>query len=676
MISDLNPQTTLVVFQMKEKKIITHTFFRFPSWLFILLFGVLIRGLFPSQLFAQQAPRQNGLKIVPVPYVNESGLSDKTLSSSGRTLAVGDTTTLPFWDDFSNLMTTPTGAPDYRPDTSRWTNTSQDVRINFTQAINPPTLGIATFDGTKASGVTHSNLPSAVGQADSLVSKPINLAAVPGSERGTVFFSFFWQLKGYGEFPDEEDSLILQFKDNTGAWQTQWSMVGGQDISNNFQQEIIAITDPSFYHGGFRFRFRNFSRLSGAFDEWHLDYIFLNKNRRAANTSYLDRAITSLPASVFGKYTAIPMKQFRVSPSKFIDTTSVQIYNLDVVLQPIRYSALIRNKFSEELIQMMDNNVVVDPLLQGQERRRIKATPINPALLNTTPDSLYLETEMYINSGDKRLIGAISGTDTTFIDKVNFRVNDTARATYVLHNYYAYDDGSAELGVGVNQSGGKIAYQFVVDAPDFLSDLDIYFPAYATQSNASITLFVWSSLDKQGQEIVFRRQGATIQNTGAIDRFGTYTLESPVQVKDTFYIGFQQQTDDFIAVGLDKNTDSGEKIFFNVNGSWERNQDVRGSLMMRPRFAGDPVTGVEEPEINEKETITLYPNPSKGRFYVKGSFQEISIMDILGKPTRFTAQQAGTNLIQIDMSTNQSGMYLITLTTPKGKETKRLVLVR
>ena len=617
---------------------------------------------------AQTLSTQPGLQIVPIPHLIEK--TDKP-GQNLRTQAVGDTISLPFWDDFSVVRKDENGRVIYQADTTKWMPSSKDVRINYTAGINLPSLGVATFDGVNAFGIPHhSSDPQATGLADSLISRPINMAAVPENERNTVFFSFFWQFKGLGEFPDAEDSLRLQFKNNAGEWITQWVQGGNLEITDEFEQEIFQVNDPTFFHAGFQFRFQSFGRLSADFDVWHVDYVFLNKNRTIGNTTYLDRALTTRPTSIFKDFTAIPMNQFRLNPAKYIDTSSVEFFNLDVLLQPIEYTALVRNKLTGELIDMMDDKAVVNPIPQGLERRTIKASPVDPATLNTEADSLYLETEIHIISGDTLL----NEKGEIYQESVNYVVNDTARSTFVLHDYYAYDDGSAEVGVGVNQNQGKIAYQFILEEPDSLTHIDIYFPAIASQSSVPIILFVWSALDREGVEQVLRDENFTAQRPANIDEPTAYKLSKPVIVRDTFYIGFQQLTQDFLAVGLDKNTDSGDKIFFNVTGAWQQNTDIQGSLMMRPRFGeSETVVGIDD-EIQKEKTLNVYPNPSTGQFQVKGLFTDLVIRDILGKEIPFTISKVNTELHEVNLSFPQPGIYLISFTTKEGLESHRILV--
>ena len=185
-----------------------------------------------------------------------------------------DTTTLPFWDDFSYN--------GQNPNANFWLY-GNDVLINSGEGINPPTLNVATFDGINATGGPHSD-SEFVEPADSLISRPIDLSILPESKRATVYLSFFWQMQGRGELPDERDSIRLQFFTKDAQWVTQWVVTGGQkNAFDVFQKQYVAIRDSKYYHSGFKFKFQNFGKTNGPFDAWHLDYIYLNQDRVSTN---------------------------------------------------------------------------------------------------------------------------------------------------------------------------------------------------------------------------------------------------------------------------------------------------------------------------------------------------------------------------------------------------------
>ena len=55
-------------------------------------------------------------------------------------------------------------------------------------------------------------------------------------------------------------------------------------------------------------------------------------------------------------------------------------------------------------------------------------------------------------------------------------------------------------------------------------------------------------------------------------------------MEDTFYIGFKQFESNFLSVGLDKNNNTSDKIFYKIDNQWEQNDIIKGSLMIRPIF--------------------------------------------------------------------------------------------
>ena len=233
--------------------------------------------------------------------------------------------------------------------------------------------------------------------------------------------------------------------------------------------------------------------------------------------------------------------------------------------------------------------------------------------IDRNADSLLLETSYFINSGDNFFIEAINpGVDTTFSTSVDFRINDTVRVVTVIDDYFAYDDGDPDFAAGINQAGGQLAYQYYVETRALLTHIDINFP-FAQQAGEPISIYVWSKLDNDPTSILFQDPFSVLRPE-EIGGLRAYQLDTPVFVQDTFYIGFQQATNEFLAVGLDKNQDSGDRMFFNVSGEWKQNKSVDGSFLMRPRFDKEiaanfvPPTGELTPEVN------VYPNPSDGEF--------------------------------------------------------------
>lgn len=114
------------------------------------------------------------------------------------------TISLPFTEDFSTSW--------IYPDRKIWID--DRALINDTYAINPPSIGVATLDGLNQYGQPYIPVPSGTalidGIGDVLTSRPICLADAGLVAGDTVFFRFFYQAEGYGDFPNPGDSLVFE----------------------------------------------------------------------------------------------------------------------------------------------------------------------------------------------------------------------------------------------------------------------------------------------------------------------------------------------------------------------------------------------------------------------------------------------------------------------------------
>ena len=320
--------------------------------------------------------------------------------------------------------------------------------------------------------------------------------------------------------------------------------------------------------------------------------------------------------------------------------------------------------------------------ISGQETRFLRSRKPDQdlilaeveAALQQNPDSaeLNLENRIILHSSDGNLIDSIfvgddGQLDTTFFENIDLKVNDTVSSFFTLADYYAYDDGTAEFAAGVNQPGGTVAYQFVLDEPDALTDVEIHFPRNAS-ATGSIEIFVWKRLTLNAEDVLYRDNlSRSIILTSSINEFGTYPLQGSVSVSDTFYIGFQQLSENRLGIGFDKNTDTFNRVYFNVSGSWEQDSTLHGSLMIRPKFRNRIVTS--SPERIVKPPVSIYPNPTQGVFRVEGEFDRLRLYDLWGREVPL--RDLGPGQYQIDSQT--PGIYVLRASTPSGMETHKLL---
>jgi len=64
--------------------------------------------------------------------------------------------------------------------------------------------------------------------------------------------------------------------------------------------------------------------------------------------------------------------------------------------------------------------------------------------------------ELSLVSGDNDANDTTGDYDPFRYSPIDFRHNDTTRAEFRISNYYAYDDGTAEYGIGLNQPGAQV----------------------------------------------------------------------------------------------------------------------------------------------------------------------------------------------------------------------------
>lgn len=595
------------------------------------------------------------LTIKPIIKTNQNKVN------RARTTTVQDINpaTLPFWDDFSITSDSPDNIRVWGSDTTlQWDyNSSKNVYVNATLAINPPSYKVATFDGLDANGSFHPG--NDVGLADELTSTIIDLQG-----KANVVLSFYWQAGGNVEIPDEGDSLVLQFYspniETNEGWRTVWLKDGGDlesDQDSVFTQEAINVTS-TFLTQNFKFRFQSYGDKDGPFDAWHMDWIYLNENRGSEDYYYLDRGLTGQLTSPLAPFKSMPIHQFKLKEAEFTSSQFIQAFNLDKQLQPTEYILVIRDINNESKIDSIEYGDE-DPLFQNPDPLKVSIArfiELNNIDLSAIPaeDSINLLSEVYLKSSDDDFL---DGTN------VDLRINDTLRTQYLLHNYYAYDDGSAEYAAGTNISGGQVAIKFWLEQEDTLTHMDIHFPNIDPPSNgSSLELRIFEDLDDDP----IQTQGISVINASAINQFTRYKLNRPIVLSDTFYLGYQQSKNEYIGVGFDRsNPDASPYIYENKSGQWEQNVRLKGALMIRPVFAkvGDFILAPKSPE-----QLKIYPNPTTGLVKVDGEYISITVIDFSGK--KILSQETQT---VHDFTSLKPGLYLLTIHRKEGDQTIKII---
>ena len=600
-----------------------------------------------------------GITVIGLPHSKEV---KKNTRPAGRTQALE----LPFWEDFSDTQT-------FYANEDRWLY-GRSILVNTGLAINPPSLRVATFDGIDSLGKPYNSTDIlAKGYSDKLVSNAIDLSTIPVVNRDSVFLSYQFEVKGLGEVPDDGDRLLVSFRNQAGKWVPVDTINNdGTFATDRFYTSFIQITDDQYYHDGFQFMIQNFGRQSGPYDAWHVDYIYLNKHRWANDISFPDRMISEPPKSLFGPYWIMPTNHFvanggaMTKPS--IVATSLQAANP----QPIDFSTSAEitvwaNKDSTRSFRSLDVNDSVNTALTFGVFTPITAHSLPDILSDAaSADSVTVKYKFWIHSRDNDSVFPFLDFpgDTVYGDydpriyaPIDFRKNDTTYAVYRLSDKYAYDDGEAEYGAGLNQPGAQLAYRYDLVGVDQenVTFLEMYFPRFGDESSQVIELRIWDTLDK---DPIYTEQ--TGLQRSQQNQFWLKQLTTPVPVKKSFYVGWKQSSAAIIAVGLDKNNDTGDRMYYNVNIRWTANdstvQRVHGSLMIRPIFG--PGLNIDPNGLEDETFLTVYPNPSNGVFRFSGDAEQIAVYDMAGRTIPIFKETTQSETV-ITMSSAPTGIYII-----------------
>lgn len=488
-----------------------------------------------------------------------------------------------------------------------------DVFVNDTYPVAPPTIGVATFDGLSRNGLPYdfANYGS-YGLADALTSVPIQMQ-VPAAD--SVYLSFYYQARGLSgdAFPQPQDSLLLQFyAPQEDIWYTVWRSSYPNIVEPlPFRQVMIPIREFRYLQNGFRMRFRNYATLSGAFDHWHLDYVRLGAQRRFDDTTLVDVAYMEPAITLLETFTSVPFNKFSQSPASYMaQSLSLKQRNLDDEDRFITYGMQVA----------LEDGSGAQNFSNGTNTSSNAASVFavtNP--VNSAPNNFSYDPSL---STDAAFWKVKFWTNAT--PDIN-RYNDTTSFVQELINYYAYDDGTAEMGYGLNSAGGKLAYRFDIVGGDSLRALRMYFnpianaPPAAQPPSGSFLVTVWKSLDP---EIIVHQNfsfSAPEYRDHGLNKFVEYPLDSAIWVEGSFYVGWTQTNTANMNLGFDRNRDNSNKIFYKVGSGWQPTQQ-NGSLMMRPVFvaAVDPFLGVEE-AFEERGSLLLYPNPASDGIHIRSA---------------------------------------------------------
>lgn len=647
-------------------------------------------------------------------------------SALKSTIKVYEPLELPFSDDFS--------AGYIYPDTNKWID--NEAFINSVYGVYPPNFGVATLDVIDANGNVYPEASPFPFFADRMTSYPLRLdnftpadslylsfyyqpqgRGVPpldqdsllvdfGLYNGDTVFSHIDSVLVYASdyvgpgdtiFPKDiiespcnpniiylvqdtlyfGDSLTIPC-DSVMVLDTEWKNVWGapgdslevflKDEGSFFKHVMIPITDTLWFKEDFQFRFMNIGTISNISswksntDQWHVDQVYLNAGRNIGDTFKPEIRFSEMPDNFIKDYSSMPFYQYKSGDLNWWkDTVSVFVNNMDTVEHSAHYKYYVQDEMGDTIKSFLElypgYSGTIAPL-KDQDVFAHEAFTKPPVVQwyksDDIPDSLTF-----------RLSHVVYDENST-------DMGDTIVYYEKFRNYFAYDDGSAEVGYGLTPGGAKLAYKFTLEKIDTIRGVQMFFNK--TLGNANHRLFdlcVWDNNNGVPGNLIYSEENQYPEFTDGLNVFHTYlfpdTSALQVGVGD-YFIGWIQSSNHILNIGFDRNTNSREKIFFNVDGNWV-GSSFEGSLMMR-MLVGRNLLPPEKPgEKAAPASLTIFPNPPKtdGLIYIDlpgdlnpdfNEYLTVRIYDIYGRQV-FSAPYLESKAINV--SALPSGIFIVNI---------------
>jgi hypothetical protein len=255
-----------------------------------------------------------------------------------------------------------------------------------------------------------------------------------------------------------------------------------------------------------------------------------------------------------------------------------------------------------------------------------------------------------------------------------YKPNDSSRVFLHFRNQYAYDDGTPEYGFGIegpSTNGALLALRFRFYKADTLKAVSMLFNKARGLVNASesFRICVWKDFNGQPGELLYISPEDFYPklDESRPSAFEDYLIEGGkgIYISDTsVFIGWKQQTENFLNLGYDVNRNTLGRTFVNISGNWfNPGSSLKpGTIMMRATVGNlSPVTSTD-PFKEVPYEVKAYPNPVSTMLTIESgtlTLQEIMIVDING---RVVMQCPGKNRI-IDVSSLAPGVYQLVMTT-------------
>ncbi len=551
-------------------------------------------------------------------YWQTPSINNKNKNKQLKKITKSQAIEIPFFDDFYQY--------ESKLNSDLW-EFNENIQIHFGIGIKPPNRGVVVLDGATKSGVGYSEIPSQ-GTQERLISMPINLSTYQPSD--SIYFSFSFMHGGYGDRAEITDSLKLFFIDENQNADLVWFRTGG-DTMQTFQKVIIPIHQTKYLYDEFQFYFESYGNLNGYFDQWLIDYIYINKNRSYNDTLFTDLSFSDKRYSPFDSLTAIPMKQFQTKPwmsQNFIEVTNLSANNEG------------RNLIWS--IKEIKNNTPLDPpLVQNQFFAFFPPYTSYPIPTFSEQTNIIekfsvfnIQFSLNQNASDPRIH------------------NDTLNLFFSIDTVWAYDDGEPETGYGL-RTAKTFVQKFYNHTNDTLKAVMINFvPNLDIPSGKGFKLVILNHLHRDS---VIYSKFYNLTHLSTRDSFNYFLLDSLIPLPEIYYIGINQPDNKPIGVGFDYSYNNNRNIYWDSSSVFVTSR-LNGTLMIRPVMGSKPELAVNRVQASYPLNISIFPNPFH-QFLNIHSSDKITKLELFNAYCQFIKEIQPDN--SVDLRELEPGLYFL-----------------
>jgi hypothetical protein len=535
--------------------------------------------------------------------------------------------------------------------------------------------------------------------------------------------SFFFQAGGLADLPGTDDLFYLEFySPSADSWTRVWSayvnstdsaiieIKGAQQPFDTLKHKFNGLdtlrtkfvytaleVDPQWLQSGFQFRFVNMVSLtvnvdapgrSNNADVWHLNFVYLDQSRNVNDTRLPDVGIAVPQHPLTKVYESVPASHLNTSEAQrnlFGDYTifTITYRNLDLLTRNVKRWFSIRPLYGSNAIATTYGGTSENIFDYQTQTRTFEFN--NPYDFSADAEETAFEIRSYLETD----------TDLTPLG-ITLRNNDTTTYIQRFHDYYAYDDGSAENGYGLfgaNTENGRVAVQFQSYRLDSLRGIYMYFNFAKDSANLKpFKLTVWDDNNGVPGNIIYTHTVARPEVRDSINKYVAYKFAKalPIANRQVFYIGWVQTSETFLNIGFDANRLNGHKNFYALNAfdAWLPSI-YDGSLMIRPIFcnpANFPDDYVPPPppvqQARPTDDYLLYPNPAIDQVNIRNlkaerdmlppsNTQRIEVYNLRGTLVYSAYTPDGT----FSVAALAAGVYIVRIYEDNVVKTSRKIIV-